>query len=102
MCFECHPAHLSVEVGTDSRISTSAMLGVRLEKAGHRTVYAPRGLSDFFDVIVTPDTTLGTGAAYDKKVERQKGICPQLHIYILCTSTSYVLKNQAEGLYRSF
>ncbi|CAI4215988.1 unnamed protein product [Parascedosporium putredinis] len=41
------PVHQSVEDGIDSWMTTSAMIGVRLERDGEWTVYAPRGLSDF-------------------------------------------------------
>ncbi|KFA60445.1 hypothetical protein S40285_08293 [Stachybotrys chlorohalonatus IBT 40285] len=68
------PAHQSVEAGIDMWISTSAMLGVRLEADGSWSVYAPRGLSDFFNMVVRPNPILGNQPAYEKKVERWKGI----------------------------
>lgn len=74
------PPHRSVEEGIDSWISTSAMIGVRLEENGEWAVYAPRGLSDFFDMTVRPGTKLGAKEQYEKKVARWKGIWPGLEI----------------------
>ena len=54
----CGP-HASVEAGIDTWISTSAMLGVRLDRMGEWIVYAPRGLSDFFNMVVRPNPVLG-------------------------------------------
>ncbi|KIW84885.1 hypothetical protein Z517_00273 [Fonsecaea pedrosoi CBS 271.37] len=64
----CQP-HASVEAGIDTWISTSAMLGVRIDEAGEWIVYAPRGLSDFFNMVVRPNPVLGTREAYEKKPE---------------------------------
>ncbi|KAH7362357.1 hypothetical protein B0T11DRAFT_328438 [Plectosphaerella cucumerina] len=75
----CSP-HDSVESGIDSWISTSAMIGVRLEDDGQWSVYAPRGLSDFFNMVVKPNPVLGTRAAFEKKAERWKSIWPGLKI----------------------
>ncbi|KAG3192524.1 hypothetical protein PC129_g25046, partial [Phytophthora cactorum] len=72
------PAHESVEAGIDSWISTSAILGVRLEEDGSWSVYAPRGLSDFFNMVVKPNVAVGTGEVYEKKTRRWKAIWPQL------------------------
>ncbi|KAH6689498.1 hypothetical protein F5X68DRAFT_230116 [Plectosphaerella plurivora] len=74
------PPHESVEAGIDSWISTSAMIGVRLEEDGHWSVYAPRGLSDFFNMVVKPNPVLGTRVAFEKKAERWKAIWPGLKI----------------------
>ncbi|KIX92735.1 uncharacterized protein Z520_11587 [Fonsecaea multimorphosa CBS 102226] len=73
----CRP-HTSVEAGIDTWISTSAMLGVRLDELGGWVVYAPRGLSDFFNMVVRPNPVLGKREAYDKKVKRWKEIWPNL------------------------
>ncbi|OAL38883.1 hypothetical protein AYO20_01634 [Fonsecaea nubica] len=73
----CEP-HASVEAGIDTWISTSAMLGVRIDEAGEWIVYAPRGLSDFFNMVVRPNPVLGTREAYDKKVNRWTTIWPKL------------------------
>ena len=74
------PQHESVEAGIDSWISTSAMIGVRLEQDGAWTVYAPRGLSDHFSMIVRPNPVLGTRAPYEKKARRWRGIWKGLTI----------------------
>lgn len=74
------PAHTSVEAGIDSWISTAAMLGVRLEENGAWSVYAPRGLSDFFNMVVRPNPVLGSRAAYDKKATRWKGVWSGLQV----------------------
>ncbi|KAF3354385.1 hypothetical protein VDGD_03338 [Verticillium dahliae] len=74
------PPHGSTEAGIDSWISTSAMLGVRLESDGQWTVYAPRGLSDFFNMVARPNAVLGTREAYEKKARRWKGIWPKLQV----------------------
>lgn len=69
----CAP-HQTVEAGIDSWISTSAMIGIRLEDSGEWSVYAPRGLSDFFNMRLSPNTTLGTEEVYNKKIKRWMGI----------------------------
>lgn len=74
------PAHRSVEAGIDTWISTSAMLGVRLEGDGEWTIYAPRGVSDYFNMVVRPNPILGSREVYEKKAKRWKGIWPQLQI----------------------
>ena len=81
---ECAP-HGSVEAAIDSWISTSAMVGVRPrlrddDVAGEDggdgimdvewDVYAPRGLSDFFNMVVRPNPVLGRREQYMKKVVR--------------------------------
>ena len=76
---EC-PRHGSVEAGIDTWISTTAMLGVRLEDNGAWTVYAPRGLSDFFNMVARPNTVLGKREAYEKKVMRWKHIWKGLKV----------------------
>ncbi|KAI2629235.1 DUF925-domain-containing protein [Hypomontagnella submonticulosa] len=68
------PAHKSVEDGIDAWISTSAMLGVRLDENGEWIIYAPRGLSDFFNMIVRPNPAYAKKENYDKKVQRWKAI----------------------------
>lgn len=73
------PPHQSVEAGIDTWISTSAMIGIRLEQDGKWTVYAPRGLSDFFNLVVRPNLILGSRAAYEKKVNRWLGIWSELN-----------------------
>lgn len=84
---DCSP-HSSVEAGIDTWISTSAMIGIRLEEDGEWTVYAPRGLSDFYNMVVRPNPVLGDEAAYVKKVQRWQGIWPDLKIEPWPNSTS--------------
>lgn len=70
------PEHQSVEAGIDSWISTSAMIGIRVGSDAEKEwdVYAPRGLSELFGMVVRPNTDIGTREAYEKKVRRWKGI----------------------------
>ncbi|KXJ87360.1 hypothetical protein Micbo1qcDRAFT_23216 [Microdochium bolleyi] len=75
----CSP-HASTEAAIDTWISTSAMIGVRLEPDGQWTTYAPRGLSDFFNMIVRPCPRLGTRDSYQAKVLRWKKIWPDLNV----------------------
>ena len=73
----CSP-HASVEAGIDIWISTSAMVGVRLDEAGEWIVYAPRGISDYFNMVTRPNPAIGTQEVYEKKIERWKAIWPHL------------------------
>ncbi|GKT47772.1 uncharacterized protein ColSpa_07953 [Colletotrichum spaethianum] len=68
------PRHESVEAGIDSWISTSAMIGVRLEEDGQWKVYAPIGLSDYYKMVVRPNPMIGVREAYEKKARRWLGI----------------------------
>ncbi|KAJ9602772.1 hypothetical protein H2200_012552 [Cladophialophora chaetospira] len=72
------PRHESVEAGIDTWISTSAMVGIRLDANGEWIVYAPRGLSDFFNMVIRPNPVLGTREAYERKVQRWRAIWPLL------------------------
>ncbi|KAI9154911.1 hypothetical protein HJFPF1_07471 [Paramyrothecium foliicola] len=74
------PAHESVEAGIDSWISTSAMVGVRLEKDGSWSLYAPRGLSDFYNMVVRPNPVLGKKEAFEKKVARWRSIWKNIEV----------------------
>lgn len=74
------PPHKGVEEGIDSWISTSAMLGVRLGDDGEWSVYAPHGLSMFFNMVVRPNPAVGTREVYEKKAERWKAIWKELKI----------------------
>ncbi|KAJ3494338.1 hypothetical protein NLG97_g4146 [Lecanicillium saksenae] len=77
---KCAP-HKSVEAGIDSWISTSAMIGVRIGEDGNSwSVYAPKGLSDYFNLIARPNTSLGLRENYDKKAERWTGIWDKLTV----------------------
>ncbi|KAI8261754.1 hypothetical protein K4K53_000170 [Colletotrichum sp. SAR 10_77] len=68
------PRHESVEAGIDSWIATSAMIGVRVEADGEWRVYAPRGLSDFFNMVVRPNPQVGVREKYEEKARRWLGI----------------------------
>ncbi|KAF0325117.1 FAD binding domain-containing protein, partial [Colletotrichum asianum] len=68
------PRHESVEAGIDSWIATSAMIGVRVEADGEWRVYAPRGLSDFFNMVVRPNPQIGVREKYEEKARRWLGI----------------------------
>ncbi|KAJ3942021.1 uncharacterized protein N0V96_007506 [Colletotrichum fioriniae] len=74
------PAHESTEAGIDTWITTSAMIGVRVEADGAWRVYAPRGLSEFFSMIVRPNPTVGVQEAYEKKARRWVGIWKDLKV----------------------
>lgn len=75
------PPHRSVEAGIDTWISTSAMIGIRLNKQDDTwTVYAPRGLSDYFNMVARPNASLGLKENYDKKAARWKGIWDKLTV----------------------
>ncbi|KAI8170293.1 hypothetical protein K4K49_004978 [Colletotrichum sp. SAR 10_70] len=68
------PRHESVEAGIDSWIATSAMIGVRVEADGEWRVYAPRGLSDFFNMVVRPNPQIGVREKYEEKARRWLGV----------------------------
>lgn len=72
------PPHLNVEAGIDTWISTSAMVGVRLDHSGEWAIYAPRGISDYFNMVVRPNPVLGKQEVYEQKVARWKAIWPNL------------------------
>jgi hypothetical protein len=74
------PAHESVESGIDAWISTSAMIGVRLEPDGEWSIYAPRGLSDFYNMVVRPNPTYSKREFYDKKAERWRSVWKDLKV----------------------
>ncbi|XWW96104.1 hypothetical protein V2A60_004074 [Cordyceps javanica] len=78
---KCSP-HKSVEAGIDSWISTSAMIGIRTGEDVNASwsVYAPRGLSDYFNMVARPNTVLGQKENYDKKAKRWKSIWEKLTI----------------------
>ncbi|KAK9440172.1 hypothetical protein VB005_04793 [Metarhizium brunneum] len=72
------PEHKSTESAIEQWLTTSAMVGIRArddddDDDGKWHVYAPRGFSDFFNLVVRPHQELGTREAYEKKVSRWKG-----------------------------
>jgi hypothetical protein len=73
----CRP-YTSVEAGIETWISTSAMLGVRLDGMGEWIVYAPRGLFDVFNMVLRPNPVMGIREVYDKKLERWRAIWPTI------------------------
>jgi hypothetical protein len=64
------PKHPSTEAAIDAWASNSAMIGVRLLENGRWKIYAPLGLSDYFNLVVRPKSAVATRQAYDKKVAR--------------------------------
>lgn len=85
LCFEKKfriviPPHPTVEAGIDSWISTTAMIGVRIENDGEWSIYAPRGLSDFYNMIARPNPTFSKKENYEKKANRWKAIWKDLTI----------------------
>ncbi|KAK2593717.1 hypothetical protein QQS21_008582 [Conoideocrella luteorostrata] len=67
---EC-PERTCTESSIEQWLTTSAMVGVTLrEEDGSWSIFAPRGFSDFFNLIVRPHQELGTREAYVKKVDR--------------------------------
>ncbi|KAK2017602.1 DUF925-domain-containing protein [Colletotrichum eremochloae] len=75
------PQHKSVEAGIDTWISTSAMIGVRLEEDDRWKVYAPIGLSDYYKMVVRPNTVIGVKEAYEEKARRWLGIWEGLTVF---------------------
>ncbi|OHE94192.1 hypothetical protein CORC01_10530 [Colletotrichum orchidophilum] len=74
------PRHESTEAGIDTWISTSAMIGVRVEGDGKWRVYAPRGLSEYFAMVVRPNPTIGVRDAYEAKARRWLAIWKDLKV----------------------
>lgn len=84
---ECAP-HATVEAGIDTWISTSAMIGIRLKSDDTWSVYAPRGLSDYFNMVARPNAALGLRENYEKKAARWRSIWPKLTVEPWPTSDS--------------
>ncbi|KAI5468142.1 hypothetical protein BGZ63DRAFT_419778 [Mariannaea sp. PMI_226] len=74
------PPHDCVEAGIDTWISTSAMIGVRILDNGEWSVYAPRGLSDFYNMVVRPNPAIGLREAYERKAARWQSVWKGLTI----------------------
>lgn len=70
----------NVEAGIISWISNTAMVGVRLERDDSWTVFAPRGIDDYFEKIVRPNPVFATKEQYDAKVARWKKVWTGLSI----------------------
>jgi uncharacterized protein len=65
------------EEGINTFPATASAVGIRLDN-GKLSVYAPYGLRDIFAMIVRPNKTLVTEAAYNAKVERWAKVWPRL------------------------
>jgi uncharacterized protein len=74
------PPHTSTEAAIDTYEATNASVGVRQEPDGRWRVYAPYGLSDIFDFVVRPNTSLAPQHVYQAKAERWKKQWPGLTI----------------------
>jgi hypothetical protein len=65
------PAHKCTESAIEQWLTTSAMVGIHVDdEQGEWHVFAPRGFSDFFNLVVRPHQALGTREAYEIKVRR--------------------------------
>jgi uncharacterized protein len=72
------PPHESSEAAIDTFEATCACLGVRLEPGGRWRIYAPRGFSDVFNLIVRPNPVLASRRVYQAKVTRWQRQWPTL------------------------
>ncbi len=72
------PPHESAEAAIDTFEATAACLGVRLQPGGHWRVYAPRGLSDVFNLVVRPNPGLASRHVYQAKATRWRQQRPSL------------------------
>lgn len=70
----------STEAAIDTWVTGSAQHGVRLMDGGSWKIYAPRGLSDVFNMVVRPVPVLGSRQAYEKKVSRWLTVWPGLTV----------------------
>jgi Nucleotidyltransferase len=73
-------AHDSAETAIDTFESTAVCLGVRQEPDGRLRVYAPRGLSDVFNLVVRPNRVLAARGAYEAKAARWRSLWPALTV----------------------
>lgn len=75
------PPHRCTEDAIDSFIATTCCLGIRLEPAQHRwRIYAPRGLSDVFNLTVRPNPVLAPREVYETKTTRWQQQWPTLTV----------------------
>lgn len=72
------PQHKSVEAAIDTFPSTPSCLGVRLLRNGEWSIYAPRGLSDVFSLVVRPNPILSPACIYEAKAARWQSQWPGL------------------------
>lgn len=75
------PEYQSTEQAIDAWTSNTAMIGVRLDKTGKWSIYAPVGLSDMFNLVVRPNALIATRQAYERKIVRWKKYWPGLTIH---------------------
>lgn len=74
------PRHTSSEAAIDTYEAATACVGVHVSADGGWRVYAPRGLSDIFNLVVRPNAVLAPRAVYEKKVARWREQWPELTI----------------------
>jgi uncharacterized protein len=74
------PPHTSTEAAIDTYEAATACLGVRQEPGGRWRIYAPRGLSDVFNLVVRPNAVLAPRHVYEAKVARWSRQWPELTI----------------------
>lgn len=74
------PPLTSAEDGIDSFLATACCLGVRQTHDGDRRVYAPRGFTDLYALVVRPNNLRGPRHVYESKAERWLREWPQLHV----------------------
>ncbi|KAJ9149800.1 FAD binding domain-containing protein [Pleurostoma richardsiae] len=70
----------STEAAIDSWVTSAAQHGVRLTEDGSWKIYAPRGLSDVFNMVVRPVPSLGSRKAYEVKAARWLKVWPGLTV----------------------
>ena len=82
----CTP-NKTLEDGIDYFISNTAIIGVRIredvkgqQEEDEWDIYAPRGLSDMFNLVVRSNPVLGNRETYEKKADRWKAIWTGLTI----------------------
>jgi hypothetical protein len=75
----CQP-HRSSEGAIDTFHSTVSCIGVRLRPDGEWHIYAPRGFSDIFNLLVRPNAVLASAEVYAAKTARWKRHWPSLTI----------------------
>lgn len=74
------PPHSSTEAAIDTCEAATACAGVRVDTDGAWRVYAPRGLSDVFSLVVRPNTVLAPRQVFEKKVSRWRAQWPELTV----------------------
>jgi uncharacterized protein len=75
----CQPYDCT-EAAIDTFPTTATCVGVRADADGHRSVYAPFGLSDMFNMVVRPNTALCPQRVYEAKATRWQQRWPELSV----------------------